>query len=147
MSITASTLLPEASSAPLWVARRHCSPCGCWPAKHTEFAVTYPRANSSSGFQSCELHLCMQDSQNLDLRVGAARSSPGDALHFCCFIFLFSFRTDFYLHVWLFAGGKHARSQQFLGAFHLWCMQLCQYPTRTVWSIRRKRTSPCSLFP
>lgn len=51
------------------------------------------------------------------------------ALGFCCIVVLFSLRTDFYLHVWLFAARKHASPQQFLGAFHLRCMQLCQYPT------------------
>lgn len=44
---------------------------------------------------------------------------------FFCLILL-PFRADFYLHVWLFEGGKHAHSQMFMGAFHLQCKQLCK---------------------
>lgn len=66
-----------------------------------------------------------------------------DALYFFCLIFLFPFRADFYFHVWLSVGGKHAHSQQFMAAFHLHADSCA----RTVWTIRRKRGSLCSLFP
>lgn len=52
------------------------SPRGGRPARHTEPA-TCPRANSSLGFQSCELQLRVQDRQQLDPHFGAACSSPG----------------------------------------------------------------------
>lgn len=67
-------------------AGQHSSLCGCWPARHTE-PQTHLAAKSSLGFQSCELHLHVQDCQHLDC-VGAAFLSA-ETLCFCCLVVCF----------------------------------------------------------
>lgn len=113
---------------------------GCQPARHMG-PLTYLRANSSPGFQRCELHLGVQDCQHLDPRAGVARSSPG--MH-CISSASSCFHSGL---TFIFTCGS-LLEENMLILSSSWVHFTCNASScaRTVWSIKRKGGLCAALF-
>lgn len=111
----------------LWVARRHCSSVAAvQPGTASQWHIPeqIPAWDSRAVSYISEFRTVSAWTHVLELRAplqGCIRF----LLH-CCLVFSQDWLLSSRVAV---CTRKHASPQQFLGAFHLRCMQLCQYPT------------------